>query len=175
MKHEIEEIELSISDSNIKFEDIYEKNYIPQEYISDIKNANLLLIPEEDHNRYNQPVFPELTSEFWDYLKNNAPEEIISDIAISDEDFNKLELHSATIIVATFIVTSIVLPLTINLVSSYLYDKAKQMHRKEDELSAEINIIVQNGSESKQISYKGPIKGIKETLDSTVPHLFKNE
>ena len=175
MKHEIEEIKLTISDSKIRLEDVYEKPYIPQEYISDIKKANLLLIPTEKSNRYNHPIFPELTSEFLDYLKDNSPEEIISDIAISDEDFNKLELHSAAITVATFIVTSALLPFAINLVSSYLYDKAKQMHRKEDELSAEVNIIVQNGKKSKQISYKGPVKDIKDTLDSTIPNLFENE
>ena len=37
MKHEIFDTKINVSDSEITFEKIYEKDYIPQEYIDDIK------------------------------------------------------------------------------------------------------------------------------------------
>lgn len=175
MRHEIEENQLIITDSEMNFSMIYEKPYVPQEYINDIKKANILLIPTENSDRYEHPIFPELTLEFLDYVKENTPDDIITDIAISDDDFNRLELHSAAVTVATIIVTYGILPIVTGIIAAYLYDKLKQLHRKEDELSAEVNIIVQNGKKSKRISYKGPVKGIKDTLDSTIPHLFENE
>ncbi len=175
MRHEIQEKQLKITDSEINFNLIYEKPYVPQKYINDIKKANILLIPTENSNRYEHPIFPELTLEFLDYVKENTPDDIITDIAISDDDFNRLELHSTAVTVATVIVTSVILPIAIEVISAYLYDKLKQLHRKDNELSAEVNIIVQNGKKSKRISYKGPVKGIKDTLDSTIPHLFENE
>jgi hypothetical protein len=172
MQHETNDKELKISSSNISFESIYLKNYVPTEYIEEIKKAELLLIPNLNSQEENKPIFPETTLEFLDFLNDNAKDNLKTDIAISDKDFNKLELHSATIVVATFIVTSVFLPIAINLVSNFLYDQAKKHHRSNDDLSAEVNIIVQDEKTSKQISYKGPVSGIESTLTSSIPHLF---
>ena len=117
MRHEIQEKQLKITDSEINFNLIYEKPYVPQKYINDIKKANILLIPTENSNRYEHPIFPELTLEFLDYVKENTPDDIITDIAISDDDFNRLELHSTAVTVATFIVTSVILPIAIEVIS----------------------------------------------------------
>lgn len=37
---------------------------------------------------------------------------------------------------------------------------------------AEVNIIVEENSKSKQLSYKGPVSGVKDTLESAIPNLF---
>ena len=56
MKHEIFDPVVNVLDSNVTFEQIYKKAYIPVEYIDDIKKANLLIIPNEDFRDY-QRVF----------------------------------------------------------------------------------------------------------------------
>lgn len=172
MTHEINNKEITIKNSDIVFEKIYSEPYVPKDFLNDIKKANLLLIPSNGFRNYEHLVFPELTLEFLNYIRENATGEIISDIAISDDDFQKLELHSASIKIATFIVSAIVLPLAINLVSNFLYDEAKKHLREPDDLSAEITIIVQDGDKSKEVSYKGPISGIKSTFESISDGLF---
>lgn len=172
MQHEIEKKTFNITNSDITFESIYNKPYIPPEYIDEIKQANLLLIPNENMGGNGGITFPETTQELFEYIKSNQSENIKPDIAISDEEFNKLELHSALVPIATFIVTSVALPFTINIVSSFLYDLVKKYHRNENELMAEVNIIVEENSKSKQLSYKGPVSGVKASLESAIPNLF---
>ncbi len=175
MQHEVENLELKIIDSDVTFESIYSKSFIPREYLDEIKQANFLLIPNENIRENVGPTFPETTLEFLDYIRENKTDNVNLDIAISDENFQRLELHSAVVVIATFIVTSVILPIAINLVSSYLYDQAKKHNRSNDDLCAEVNIIVQDGSTSKNINYKGPVSGIKETLDSVIPNLFPGD
>ena len=83
----------------------------------------------------------------------------------SDEDFNKLELHSALITVASFIVTAVVLPVAVNLVSDFLHDLCQKHSRKPDEISAEVNIYVDMENKSTRITYKGPVAGIRDALN----------
>ena len=46
MLHESDlEQKINVTDADINFESIYEKDYIPQKYIEDIKQANVLIIP----------------------------------------------------------------------------------------------------------------------------------
>lgn len=47
MQYEIENKNFNITNSDITFESIYNKPYIPHKYIDEIKQANLLLIPNE--------------------------------------------------------------------------------------------------------------------------------
>ena len=41
MKHEIFDTVLNVTDSDVTFVKIYKKEYIPTEYLDDIKKANL--------------------------------------------------------------------------------------------------------------------------------------
>ena len=48
MLHESDlEQKINVTDVDINFESIYEKDYIPQKYIEEIKQANVLIIPNE--------------------------------------------------------------------------------------------------------------------------------
>ena len=177
MKHEISKETLIVKDCSETFETIYEKEYFPRELMNEIKKANVLLIPDyvkrEDKEGY---VFPECTQEFLEYVRDNCSDNLIPDIAIDDEDFKKLELHSAAITIATFVVTGIVLPMMINLVSNYLYDQAKKMHREKKDVYTKVNIITtEKGKKSKMISYEGPVSGIEGALKSAAKDIFKDD
>ena len=133
MQHEIFDKVLTISDTDISFEQIYKKEYIPVEYIDDIKKANLLIIPHENFRDEGDILFPETTREFFDFIKETSAEDVIADITISDEDFQRIELHSAVVEVATIIVESVVFNIALNLIASFLYDLIKKYHRKPEE------------------------------------------
>lgn len=83
---------INVTDADINFESIYEKDYIPQKYIEDIKQANVLIIPNEGFRDKKGLFFPECTSEFYQFLKSTS--EIKTEICIDDDKFEKLELHA---------------------------------------------------------------------------------
>lgn len=177
MKHEIFDTVLNVTDSDVTFEKIYKKEYIPTEYLDDIKKANLLIIPNENFRDEGDVLFPETTREFFDFIREFPNDEIISDIAISDEDFKRIELHSAVIEVAPIIVQWVVLPIATSMIASFLYELAKKYRRKPEDTSAKVQIITEETAtkKSKKITYEGPVSGVKEALDQAVKDLFSNE
>lgn len=57
----------------------------------------------------------------------------------------------------------------------FFYDQMKKHHRKEDELSCKLNIIVTDGKKNKRISYEGPANSAEEALKLAVQGVFNNE
>ena len=169
MKHEVFKTSLNVEETDITFEEIYKKKYIPIEYIDEIKGANLLIIPNENFRDEGDVLFPETTREFFDYIKSQSGDQVIADIAISDEDFQMIELHSAVIEVASIIVQLAILPIATSMIASFLYDLVKKYNRSADTTSAKVKIIVEEteSKKSKIITYEGPVSGVKDTIESS--------
>ena len=177
MTHEINYKKVQIIDSDLTFEKIYEKKYIPSEYLDEIKKANLLIVPNENFRKKGDVLFPETTREFFEYIQDHPNDEIVADIAISDDNFQRIELHSAVIEVATIIVNVVVLPVAINMISNYLYDLIKKYHRKPEDTSARLKIISEETKtkKTKIISYEWPVSEVKETLEIATKEIFSED
>ena len=174
MKHEIFGNTLKIVDTDLTFEQIYDKDYIPKDYMDEIKRANLLIIPNEGFRDSGDVLFPETTREFLDYIRDSSEDDIVADIAISDEDFQRIELHSAVIEVAKIIVQWAVFPRATSMIAAFLYDLVKKYRRKPEDTSARVQIITEETKtkKSKMITYEGPVSGVKDALDQAVKDLF---
>lgn len=177
MQHESFDKVLKISDTDITFEQIYGKDYIPAEYLDDIKKANLLIIPNESSHDEGDILFPETTREFLDFIRESSGGEIVADIAVSDENFQQIELHSAVIDIASIIVQFIIFPVAANIIADFLGDLVKKYRRKPDETFAKIKIIAEEtrGKKNKMITYEGPVSGIKDALDQAAKDLFSGK
>ena len=176
VKHEVFDKKIEIEETDITFDSIYDKPFIPQDYIEDIKKADILIIPEENFREEGDVLFPETTREFLEYLQEQIPKDMSVDIAISDEDFRKIELHSDLVNVATIIVSSTAFSLACSLVASFLYDMAKKLLKRPQDLNAKVKIISEETKtkKTKSITYEGPVSGIKEALEQASKDLFKD-
>jgi len=163
---------IKITDTDINFEIIYNKNYIPQQYINEIKKANVLIIPSEGFRDDNDICyFPECTSEFYGFLKNKK--KIQTEICIDDDHFQTLELHADIIYIATLMVQYVVLPIVINLISAYLVDKVKSMNEDSKSINVNIHIIVEKNGKSKKIDYNGSVANLEKTMKVVEKTIFK--
>lgn len=176
MRHEIFGTKIEIEETDITFESIYDKPFIPQAYIEDIKRADILIIPEESFREEGDILFPETTREFLEYLQEEIPKDMSVDIAISDVNFRKIELHSDLVNVATIIVSSAAFNIACGLVASFLYDMAKKLLRKPEDLNAKVKIISEETKtkKTKSITYEGPVSGIKDALERASKYMFKD-
>ena len=176
MLHEVLGKNINVEDCEEDFSTIYEKGYFPKELMDEIKEANVLLIPNYIiKDKKEAYVFPENTQEFLEYLRDNASDTFKPDIAIDDDGFHKLELHSATITITSLIVKKIVYPIALGLITNFLYDQVKKMHRDKENVSAKVNIIVtEEGKKSKRISYEGPVSSVEEALISATKEIFND-
>ena len=177
VKHEVFDKKIEIEETDITFDSIYDKPFIPQDYIEDIKKADILIIPEENFREEGDVLFPETTREFLEYLQEQIPKDMSVDIAISDEDFRKIELHSDLVNVATIIVSSTAFSIACSMVASFLYDMAKKLLKRTQDLNAKVKIISEETKtkKTKSITYEGPVSGIKEALEQASKDLFKDE
>lgn len=169
MKPNNENINITITNSTVSFDSVYSASTTPLEYIEEIKQANVLFLPDE--NRYNEHGvhFPETTSEMFQYFRDNATGDMNVNIAISDSDFQMLEKHADIIEIVKLIVDSTVFSIVIGLITNYIYDKLKKEHKNPDAVNARLEIIVEDrkAKTSKKISYEGPSSDIQNVLKTT--------
>lgn len=168
MQHETDNEELIITDSEITFDKIYNKPYFPQQYAEEIKNANVLIIPCENMRSGVALSFPETTSEFLQYLQDNSQDGVITDIAIDDENYQKLALHSAVITIATCIIKYAVWPIATSIIATFIYEQVKKHHRSENDMSADLTIYVEKDGVTKKVHYKGPAGKVRSVLNAPI-------
>ena len=146
----------------------YEKPFFPKQYEQELKKANVLLIPFENARSGIEVAFPETTTEFLQFLKEQNDKELVSDIAIDDEHYQKLELHSAVITIATCIVQEVVWPIVASIIAAYIYDEVKKYHRTPNEMTAKLDVYVEKDGKTKRISYEGPASKVEDVLKTPV-------
>lgn len=173
MQHISTKSNIMVADVELRFADVYEKPYFAVEYAEEIKKANLLVLPSENIREGLGPVFPEMTSEFLRYLKANAGEGVVVDIAVDDEHYQKLVMHSWPVALATLLVKDEILEKTADLVVGFLKDTAKKNNRYEYEMDTFVNIIVEGEENCRKIMYSGRISELKEALDLAIAQVFR--
>lgn len=157
-----------IEESSTTFDSIKNKHFYPTEFNEEIQSADIVILPSNEKD----VLFPEITTELFKFLSDNNS--IHASISISDDEYKKIEKHCDWIELGVFLVTSIALPIVINLFSNFLYDKLKTLNKKDDEVTADVEIIVEEtkAKKSKKIIYKGPVNGIKDALEKASKDLF---
>lgn len=174
MQHESNAVkELIVTDSTLVFQDVYSKPYTPQEYINDIKNANVLMVPDENFKDIKGYFFPEYTDDLLSYLQDKCEDNLLVDICIADDNYQKLELHADVINIPMLITQWVVYPILINMISSYLYDKIKKNNRSAKEINANVDIVVEKQGKSKKVSYKGSIENFESAMKTIDDSIFK--
>ena len=158
------EIKFQDEIGNIEFESVIDKCSSDPEFKKKLLMANVLIIPDEKDSKNNN-VFPADTTELYRYLQQKASSPVKLDIATKDEDYVEVAEHSDLINLPTIIVTVVIIPIIINLISNYIYGKLKSGNST---VISEIIIINERG-DNKLIKYNGPAN----EYGNTISKIFK--
>ncbi|NLE04327.1 MAG: hypothetical protein GX638_05920 [Crenarchaeota archaeon] len=150
---------VTIEESTLDFDSIKQEAYYPKELDDYLSKCDVWIVPEEIHRDGYDILFPEHTKDVKRFLFCKGMK---IDVPCKDDDFHEIELHDASILLGSFLLTSIVLPLFINLISSYIYDKVLSKD-KDNEVKLNLHIKSQKGKVVK-IKYKGPASKMNSTL-----------
>ena len=91
-----------------------------------VRSASVLIVPTDLDSEYEGPAFPLRTREIYRYLRAGLAEKGTVEVAVRDEDFREFEYRSDTLIFPIIFVSShILLPLVVDLLGTYIYDKLK--------------------------------------------------
>ncbi len=154
-------IQESATDKN--FDYWLNRPFVSEELRRDLKNANLLIVPTEGVRDRDDLNFPNGTEDLLSYLKDTAQDGVVPDICIEDKDFKALALHDATIIIGTFVVTALMAPIAVSLISKYLERKIGLDKAEETKVKFKMTVVESDGS-SKKLSYDGPAKTFEKTF-----------
>lgn len=165
------ENEIVISDESLTFSSLKDFDFFPTEYENELLSANVILIPEKRHN-YTNPVFPEQTKKFYDYLVDNSNNDLKPNICINDDKYFELQLHSDYVNIATILVQFVVLPTVIGIVSNYIYDLLKSKH---NDLIVKTKLLVEKDGVTKKFEYEGKAENFEKVIRSSVEKFFKDK
>lgn len=172
MQHISTKSNIMVAVVELSFEEIYQKPYFAVQYMEEIRRANLLLIPSENIREGLEPVFPEFSSDFLRYLRTNAGEGVYPDIAVDDEHYHRLNLHSYAVPLPTMMVREEILEQTMDLCVGYLNDLAGKYNRHTDEMDTFVNIIAQKGTLCRKVMFRGRVSELREAFDAALKQVF---
>lgn len=105
----------------------------------------MLLTPYRNHRPGVEYCFGENTEEFLRYVKvHNNDDEIIPDIAIQDDKYQSMEMHSLIIDIGIMFLKEVLLPAVSSVIATYVYDKIEPLHQKPENVDIRVEIVVQN-------------------------------
>jgi hypothetical protein len=164
MKHETyKEKEVQIENTNEDFNYWINRPYISQETKLNLENADILIVPVEGIRDIEYPLFPVKTEDVLSYFRKNLDEKTAIDICIEEKDYKELALHYDLINIATFIVSSVVLPMFVNILSSYIDERIKN----NSDRAIRVSFIVQKkSSDSIKVTYEGKPEYFRNTIES---------
>jgi len=166
MKHETyKEKEVQIENTKEDFNYWLNRPYISRNTKLNLENADILIVPVEGIRDIEYPLFPVKTEEVFSYFRKNLDEKTTIDICIEEKDYKELALHYDLINIATFIVSSVALPIFINILSSYIDEKIKNVN--DNDRAIRVKFIVQKKSgDSIKVSYEGKPEYFRDIIES---------
>ncbi|BDA80168.1 hypothetical protein LPTSP3_g30980 [Leptospira kobayashii] len=165
MKHEsTEEDKLTITESEIDFENWITKDFISPQLKSKLTESQILIVPTEGFREYKGPVFPVKTEEIFHYIKSNINNELIVDICTEDSQYRELALHSNLIVLGEFLVKTVALTIFLAVLSNYIYDN--YVKKGSADSIVRLAITVERGKKkSVRVEYEGQASGFNQVSD----------
>jgi hypothetical protein len=144
--------------------------WLDKPWINDSRRAALVSAPilaVPTLGKDGVPVFPDGTSEFIGRLQALLGDEIELGIAINDESYEEIALHSKSWRIPTLVLTAFIWPVVTNIFSNRL-DEVLPGHTQGD--MAEVTVIVEGPShKSVKVTFKGAPEEIGQFLEKAVP------
>ncbi len=129
--------------------------YLSEDVKNGLSRAKVLVVPHEGFRGKDIRSFPVGTESFLEYLGENLPGDVPVEIAINDEDYNELALHSALLIIGSAVVGSFLAPILVNVVSEYVNRRLSgEKQKKETTVRWELTVV--DGTRAAKLSYEGP-------------------
>ena len=163
MNQSIKPFEITFFESKDNFETWIDRRYISKSLKRELKKANVLIVPTEGFRDESIIAFPVKTDELFRFMTKRAPEGVIVDLCIEDDDYKELGLHGADIWLGTFFIKNVVLPIFCSIVAAYIYDKAKE--NKVSKVSLKFIVEKKDGTTT-SVSYDGKVENLEKAMDA---------
>lgn len=143
-----------------------ERTPLSSELKDSVLTSEILFLPIENFRGLSERAFPQGTSDLFRYIKEKARHLAGTELCISECEYQELALYSKEIRLGHFLVTQLVAPVLIGLLTSYVYDNLKA--EPDDKISVTIQI------EGKCNDYKFTFDGLSKDFNSIGSKIMQN-
>ena len=151
---------LKITNSMKEIKDYFMEKEVSDQLKEKMNNNDMIVLPYKYGD--GEYYYAQETINFLKYSRQTN-QKLTIDI-LPDGDIKVRSLHSSDIWMPfLWIGSSIVLPLLVNLVSNYIWDKIRG--REQENSNIHVTIMVQQGQNSKELQYNGDVKNFIETFE----------
>lgn len=148
---------IKIEQSSFSFGSFLESLPAPLEAKEDLKHGQIVILPSRIEN--GSLLFSEDAVPFYKFCTIDKEDDRI--LITPDDEHQALVLRSLDIFMPDlYVFSGFVIPVLINLVSSYIYDKVKG---SDEEPNVKLKII--DGESKTEIDYDGPLSGLSKVED----------
>jgi len=154
-----------IKECNLSFETVLKDENLSQARVSELKKSQMLFLPTKKYHNEEGYFFHSATRDFYLVCKKESPDNHF-DFCTEKSNYKSLALEGHELFLGTILVKYVFLPIFINLLSNYIYEKLKDSDDK-----ARVNIIIENEETGK--SHEIAFKGTKNDFDKNVINVLR--
>jgi hypothetical protein len=143
-----------IVSSDITFSSVIREMNLSEERINELTNSEILALPTKGYRGREGNSFLGGVREFYMYCQEKGLGQDI-DFCIEKSQYLEIDLNSTELFLGTFIISTIIVPIFVNLISDFIKNKLTQ-----DDDKITINIIINNNikNNSTAINFSGTKK-----------------
>ena len=136
-----------------------------------ILSADVVLLPNDGFRDYQGFVFPVGTEELFARLNERLPENVLVDVAVSDDEYREVAVHSDLVTIAEILVTKVAAQVLV----SFLADYFKQRLRwRFDRTNVKATLVIEDKDGTRhrtvRMTFEGPApefeSAMKESIDA---------
>ena len=117
---------IDISASSLNIDAIVASFADDPELNESLRSASVVIVPTDLGSEYEGPAFPSSTRELFRLLRKGFATKATVEVAVRDEDFREFDYRSDCLILPILYISSqFWVPLAINILGAYVYDKFK--------------------------------------------------
>ena len=151
---------IHILSSSTSFKNYFKAESISNETQGKLESADFLIVPAE--YKENEFYFAQESISFIKFCRQYDLEHSYE--LLADNNVKIRSLHSFDIwMPVIWVASSILLPIAVNMVSSYIYDKLKG--REKEDAKVDVTFIVKRDNEEKTLHYSGDAKTFKKSFE----------
>ena len=127
-----------------------------------LESAAILLVPEKSQRNSMSYYFHQDTCALYQFLQDKLTGQALVELCATDDEYLEVTLHSSIHRLGTIVVNSLVAPLLVGLLGSYLYDSLKA---KPDDVVEAAVIVEDHECKAFKFTYKGEAKDFQSLID----------
>lgn len=165
-----EEFSIEVVESNLDLAGLVAEMALDDELKERVAGAKILFLPTDLNPEDPIFAFPDSTREIFRYFQTQLNDTLAVEAVVADDNYTEFAFLFETIMLPLLYVASVtVLPLAINLLGSFIYDKLKTrgVSNSADIVESEIAFPDSNGN-VRSLKYRGPAATFEKVVSDFV-------